>query len=76
MPRASIDYMNARRELRKGSDHSSKRAVEYAPDSQADGFDIARNAIGAFSLWAETTRQVYAARLGLMQTEPETEIPF
>jgi hypothetical protein len=77
MPRASIDYMNARREhmhARSGGSKQSRR-VEYAPDSQADAADLARNIIGEFSLWAELSRQQLVARLAIPQVD-ETEIPF
>jgi hypothetical protein len=77
MPRASIDYMNARRALKPASGGKTQsRAVKYAPDDHDDGYEIARNVIGAFSLWAETTRQVQAQRLSIPQNEPETDIPF
>src|SRR5690242_120798 len=36
MAKATIEYLNARKELRKGSDHSKKRAVKYCPDNQLD----------------------------------------
>jgi hypothetical protein len=76
MSRPSIDYMNARRALMPASggakqDHSAK----YAPDDNTDGVDIARNAIGAFILWAECERQRYLAAVGLSEPEPDP-IPF
>lgn len=78
MSRASIDYLNARRALKPASGGAvQSRRVEYAPDDPTDGFEVARNAIGAFSLWAETTRQVQAARLAIPQPiEEYNEIPF
>jgi hypothetical protein len=79
MPRPSIEYLNARRAIKAasgGTNYRLRDRAEYAPDSEADGYDIARNAIGAFSLWAETTRQVLVARLSIPQVETETEIPF
>ena len=87
MPRASIEYMNARRASLPASggtnyaietdrEHDRRIVDERARDREADGFDVARNAIGAFSLWAETTRQVQAARLAIPQVEIETDIPF
>lgn len=78
MPAPSIDYLNARRELRKGSDHSKKRAVEYAPDYEPDAIELALSAINSFALWAEASRARYLAANGQAYTETETvdEIPF
>lgn len=55
------------------------RAVE-GNQELSPGLYQARNAIGAFSLWAETTRQVLVAKLGIPQPEktlrpPVGEIP-
>jgi hypothetical protein len=59
------------------------QAVEGNQDNQelSLGLYHARNAIGAFSLWAETTRQVLVAKLGIPQPEktprpPVGEIPM
>lgn len=78
MPAPSIDYLNARRELRKGSDHSKKRAVKYAPDYEPDAFEVAMSAINSFALWAEASRARYLAANGKTIADFETvdEIPF
>ena len=79
MPRPSIDYLNARRAnapASGGTNYRRNERAEYAPDSEADAFELAMNAISAFSMWAETTRQVQAVRLAIPQAEIETEIPF
>ena len=79
--RDMIAYMNARRALKPASGGAKQNhSAKYAPDVEnTDGYDIARNAIGAFSLWAETTRQVQAARLAIPQAETMgecDEMPF
>jgi hypothetical protein len=80
MPRPSIEYLNARRAAKAasgGTNYRLRERAEYAPDSEADGYDIARNAIGAFSLWAELTRQQLAAKLSIPQINGECdELPF
>ena len=77
MPRASIDYLNARRAILPASGGKTQsRAVKYAPETTLDPADQAMKYIGDFSLWAEITRQQLVARLAIPQAEPETEIPF
>jgi hypothetical protein len=79
MARASIDYMNARRDAKPasgGTNYRARECAQYRPDSEADGYDLAMAAIGAFSLWAETTRQVLAAKLAIPQAEEPDAIPF
>ncbi len=86
MPRASIDYMNARRANKAASGGSKWRnkkwalryqddAPQYDPKAEQDPADAALCLISSFSLWAETSRQIALARLG-MAVETETEIPF
>jgi hypothetical protein len=70
--------MNARRAnapASGGTNYARRHKVEYAPDREADAADIARNIIGAFSLWAELTRQQLCDRLAIPQVETD-EIPF
>jgi hypothetical protein len=85
--RASIEYMNARRASKPasgGTNYATETAAETARrlvderalDREADASVIAMAHIGAFSLWAETTRQVLCERLGIPQTETFDEIPF
>lgn len=77
MPLPSIDYLNKRRELRRGSDHSAKRAVKYAPDYEPDAFETAMSAISSFALWAEASRAQYLAANGMTYQEDSCdEVPF
>lgn len=80
MPRATIDYMNARRALKPASGGARQsRAVTYAPDRDRDSGELAYEAamthIMNFSLWAETSRQALVQRLGISQPD-DMSIPF
>jgi hypothetical protein len=81
MPCATIEYMNARRAHKPASGGAQQNhRVEYCPDDQLEPAEIAYHKamghISDFALWAEATRIAQANRLGIPQTEPETEIPF
>lgn len=78
MSRATIDYMNARREHLRSRNGGSQQdwSAEYAPDCEREPFDIAMSAINSFVLWAQGSRQRYLEAAGIRETEPETDIPF
>lgn len=79
MPRATVDYMNARKAAKAasgGTNYRTRECAEYDPDYQPDGFELAMAHISAFSMRAETTRQVLVQRLGIPQQESCDEIPF
>ncbi len=77
MQRDIITYMNARKAAKAASGGAKQDLrVKYAPQREADAADKAMAIIGAFSLWAETTRQVLCNRLAIPQQESCDEIPF
>lgn len=82
MPKASIDYMNARRDLKHATSGGKvyDRSAEYAPDYEPDAYELARSQINSFALWAEASRARYLAANGVTVAELDRvhvdEIPF
>jgi hypothetical protein len=83
MPRASIDYMNARRALKPASGGATQsRTVKYAPDCKLDPHDLLELQID--SAWsdhrirAEAMWQQIFERFGYLPAglEHVDEIPF
>jgi hypothetical protein len=74
MPRASIEYMNARRALKPASGGAKQsRAVKYAPDTDRDPFDAGMSALFEFAIWAQQSRAQYLAANGTSSAELDGE---
>lgn len=81
MPRASIEYMNARRACKAASGGTTySRTVEYSPDYEPDAFELAQSQINSFAIWAECSRAQYLAANGLTYADAaaagDDTIPF
>ena len=81
MPRATVDYMNARRALMPASGGKTyDRAVEYCPDAELDPITLTElqcdSACADMHIAVEAMRYRLFKQFGITQQEESNEIPF
>ena len=82
MPRASIDYLNARRAAKAAAGGTTyDRDCRQAPDRELSAWDAGiaqcRSAFSDFALWAEASRHALVNKLAIpQQGEQFDDIPF
>lgn len=81
MSKASIDYINARRNAKAASGGAKQsRECRQCPDSELDSHTVvvyrAETTIFDFAIWAEASRVQYLQANGTREAETYDEIPF